>query len=450
VLRYSAVIIAALALAPQLLAWTPPERVDRRPEGYQASAPAVAVDPSGGVHAVWTESKEPGFQDKIMYARRLSDTWSIPAFISRDSGDIRAPRVISDTAGRLIVAWSEEGSARFRYVRQLGDTWSVPKLMFSHHGIFPRLVRDSRGTIHTLFEEMTSSSDIYYSYYCADSDSWAAPQFVASGPADLGSTDVVVDCYDRLHAVWMDWGTYGLGYARKDSNGWTEPIALPDPEPGFQSIEPNIAVDTLGLPHVAWEERRAGYHIHYMRFTGDSWTTPFRLDSLNGSLALVEPDDRGRMVVVWGWDDGLKYEVRTDTGWTEPEFITHTSAAAYQMVRERTRLRVIWGEVHWVIGYSEHSSQGACEEATVPAGPGVATVAAVGSRLLLAVTLARRSQIAVHVLDADGRTISRRSVETAQPGVHELVIGDSLPAGVYFCQVSVGDARLTAKAVVVR
>jgi hypothetical protein len=448
-LRYSAVIIAALLVAPQLLAWTPPERVDRRPDGYHASVPAVAVDPSGGVHAVWTETPASGFQDKIMYAQKLGDTWSVPVFISRDSGDIRAPRIISDTAGQLIVVWSEEWAARIRYVRQLGDTWSVPKLAFTHNGILPRLVMDSRGQIHMLFEEFTARSGIRYSYYAAEADSWATPQLVASGPGDLGSSDLAVDRWDRLHAVWGDWNTYGLGYSRRDSSGWTAPVALPDPSPSSQSCDPNVAVDTLGLPHVVWEERCSGYYIHCMRFTGDSWTTPLRLYEQNARVPAIEPDDRGRMLVVWGSDDSLRYVFRTDSGWTDPMSITGPSAWPYQMVQGRSRLHLVW-RGQWTIGYSEHSSQGACEEEAVLDRPGAVRVTSVRARLRVSLTLAHSGRVGIRILDAGGRTVGETAVAVRQPGIHEFDVGDSLSNGVYFCQVSAGGKLQTFKTVLIR
>jgi len=449
-LRYSAVIIAALLVAPQLLAWTPPERVDRRPDGYHASSPAVAVDPSGGVHVVWTETPASGFKDKIMYARKLGDTWSVPAFISRDSGDIRAPRIISDTAGQLMVVWSEEGTARVRYVRQLGDTWSVPKLAFANNGILPRLVRDSHDQIHMLFEEFTGHGGIWYSYYLSEADSWVTPRAIASASQPLGFSDLAVDRQDRLHAVWQDWNSYGLGYCRKDSSGWSAPVALPDPSPGSQSCDPNLAVDSLGLTHVVWQERWGGYYEYYSRFTGDSWTTPYGLCGQDGGMPVVEPDDRGHMLVVWGWDDGLKFVVQTDTGWTDPDLITGVSAEPYQMVRGRTRLHLVWGEVPWTIGYSEHSSQGACEEPLTPSANPAVRVSSLGARIRVSVTTAGAGLVGIKVLDASGKVLSAMTRNVAQSGTHEFFVGDSMPVGVYFCRVSVGTTHQTFKAVLIR
>jgi hypothetical protein len=450
VLRYSAVIIAALLLAPQLPAWTPPERVDRRPDGYHASLPAVAVDPSGGVHAVWTETPASGFQDKIMYAQKLGDTWSVPVFISRDSGDIRDPRIISDTAGQLIVVWSEEGAARIRYVRQLGDTWSVPKLAFVQHGVVPRLALDARGQIHMLFGELGGAGDVWHSRYMLVADSWTTPVVAAAGVGVLGWHDVVADRQGRLHAAWMDYGTYGIGYSSYDGVHWSDPVALPDPSPSSQSCDPNLAVDSLGLPHVVWQERWGRYYEYYSRFTGDSWTTPYRLYEQDGGMPVVEPDDRGHMLVVWGWDNGVRYVVRTDSGWTEPMLVTGLPAFPFQMIRGRTRLHLVWGGVPWTIGYSEHSSQGACEEEAVLDRPGAVRVTPVRTRLRVSLTLAHSGRVSIRVLDAGGRTVGETAVAVRQPGMHEFDVGDSLPNGVYFCQVSAGGTLQTFKTVLIR
>jgi hypothetical protein len=450
--RASVLTLLALLLAPQLLAWTPPERVDRRPEGYHASAPAVAVDPSGGVHAVWTETPASGFQDKIMYAWKLGDTWSVPVFISRDSGDIRAPRIISDTAGHLIVVWSEEGAARIRYVRQLGDTWSVPKLAFLNNGITPCLAADSRNRVHMLFEEFTGHGGIWYSYYLGQADSWAAPQAVATASRPLGFSGLAVDRLDRLHAAWGDWNTYGLGYSRKDSCGWSAPVALPDPAPGSQSCDPSIAVDTCNLPHVVWQERSGGYLLYYSRQVDDTWTTPYRFYDQSGGYQVVGCDSANRLHAVWGWSYGVRHSVRTDSGWSTPTSVTDSAQAPLpDLALSSTLTHVAWRQ-DWGIYYSQQPLVGAVEECSLPnqQRPGLQAGITAPGAILLSYWLSCETSVTLTLYDLSGRCVYRTGPTKERVGTHTRLLPAVPDSGVYFIHMVAGNRAEGCKAIIVK
>ncbi|MGB9741978.1 MAG: hypothetical protein ACPL0F_02300 [bacterium] len=280
-------------------AWTPPQRVDRKPDNYVTYDNDIAVDRDGIPHIVWSECKRETYDEKVMYARRSGDTWTIPVNVSRDSGDFLVVAIAIDTLGVPMVVWSKEYEARIRYSRLVGDTWSVPRLVFPIGAWTPRLVVDHHNRIHLLCESPgTSRGVIWHSYYIPEADSWAKPCTVAFCPTrPLGWSDITVDRYDRLHAVWMDYQTYGIGYSYKDSSGWAIPMQLPDPSSG-QSCGPTIACDSLGRPHVVWEERSNGYWIYYSWFDGDSWSTPFLLFEQWGGTPEIVGDKYNRLHVV--------------------------------------------------------------------------------------------------------------------------------------------------------
>jgi hypothetical protein len=346
------------ALIPVLLlstlAWTPPQRIDRKPTGYLCSRPNLAFDQSGVAHAVWSETPEEGrYYNKVMYCRRTGDTWTIPVNVSRDSGDIRWSVVLVMADGSLMVAWSEEGAAKLRYVRQLGDTWSVPKLCFAAHGITPALALDSSGCVHLLFEEFTGRGGIWHSRYLAQPDSWTTPGRVDSSDLPLGFSDISAAPDGRLHAVWMSWGTHAVHYSRFEADTWTAPTRLPDLDTAHLSIAPRVAVDTAGTPHVLWEERTFGQWICYSTLAGDTWTSPFLLDTM-GFEPDVFADQRGLVHVVWTWNAGMVYRVREDSAWSEPQRIIEGPLAPLQRLDGKTRkLGLIWRQA-WCILYSEN------------------------------------------------------------------------------------------------
>jgi hypothetical protein len=82
--------------------------------------------------------------------------------------------------------------------------------------------------------------------------------------------------------------------------------------------------------------------------------------------------------------------------------------------------------------------------------PGAVRVTPVRTRLRVSLTLAHSGRVGIRVLDAGGRTVGETAVAVRQPGIHEFDVGDSLPIGVYFCRVSMGETHQTFKAVLIR
>jgi len=451
-LRYSAVIIAALLVAPQLLAWTPPERVDRRPDGYHASLPAVAVGPNGGVHAIWTETPASGFQDKIMYARKLGDTWSVPVPISRDSGDIRVPAIVMLDSTSALVVWSEEWNQLIRFTRQLGDSWSFPALAVLQPGVIPRLAVDRSGRVHMLFGELGSGAGVWHSYYDVEADSWSTPAVAATGVGALGWHDVAGDRRGHLHAVWMDDGTLGLGYSYFDGARWSDPVALPDPSPSSQSCDPSIAVDTCDQPHVVWQERSSGYLLYYTRRQDDTWTTPFRFYDQSGGYQVIRADSANRLHVVWGWSYGVRHSVRTDSGWSTPTSVTDSAQAPLpDLALSGTLAHVAWRQ-DWGIYYSQQPLAGAVEESPLPSvqRPGLQARIAAPGTILLSYWLSCETSVTLTLYDASGRCVYRAGPTKEHVGAHTRLLPAVPDSGVYFIHLVTGSRVEGRKAVTVK
>lgn len=451
-MRYLRALATAVVVLSTAVAWTLPERVDRKPDGYRTYLPVLAAGPDGTLHAAWSESPGTGFLQKIMYATRQGDTWTIPVNISRDSGDIRTPAIVLDSTGHALVVWSEESYARMRYVRQLDDSWSVPKLCFSNLGIMPRLVVNGQGRIHLLFEDLGGQGAIRHSRYDAGGDSWETPDLVADDSGTLAWSDLAVDSRDRLHAVWMDYGTYGMGYCHNDGAGWTRPEQLPDPAPSGQSVLPRIAVDTADSPHVVWEERSGGYLVHYTFRDGDTWATPYRVYDESGSWPVLAIDPAGRVHVVWGWSYGLKYVAKTESGWSAPLSVTNAGTAAPgQLLVRGSMLSLVLFQGQWEIWYSEHDASG------VEGDPGCLPERSrlrVGLRageVVASFRLESSCRVTLQVLDSAGRQVAGLGPVGLDEGPHEVSVPvTGLASGTYLCRAVMGGKVESVKLVVTR
>lgn len=445
------VFILGLGFASTSLAWTTPERIDRRPENYVVYLCDVAVDDGGGVHVVWSECPTGTHYEMVKYSRKSGDTWTIPINISRDSGDIRHPTITADNSGAMIVVWSEEGAACLRYVRQTGDTWSLPRACFTNNGITPRLVRDGSRMVQLLFEELTSWGGIWHSTYLPGADSWASPTCVATDTWALGWSDITTGRDGRLHAVWMSWSTYGLFYSSHDGQSWSVPTALPDPAPRGQSCDPRIACDGLGHPHVVWEERSGGYWIYHSMYAEDSWTTPYLVHDERGARPTACADASGRIHLFWTWDYGLMQRSRTESGWNEPVLVTGSGAAKLPEAAVATdRLHLVWRD-GWSVYYSSEAAPGGVtDDASAVPHERLTTTIEHGS-LHVRFWLSCAGEARLQLRDCTGRRTLSRRLGIMRQGAHsQSFLLDSTPAGVYICEVTIGQKRLASKVVVCR
>lgn len=439
-------LVAVAGLWSAVHAWTTPERVDRKPDNYVVYLCDIAASRGGTPHVVWSECPSGTYYEKIMYARKLQDTWSIPINISRDSGDLRMPDIVMDNTGMPLVVWWEEGHGWFRYVRPVGDTWSVPKLAFSQGAAIPRLALDIRGQIHLLFD---GSNGVWHSRYVNEADSWTTPDRVAAG--NLSWQDIATDRSGHLHAVWMDYNTYGLGYSLYDGKRWSEPEPLPDPAPGsYQSCDPRIATDVNRRPHVVWQERAGGYILYYTERSADTWTTPYRLFGPSGGRQSILADSTDRLHVVWDWDYGVRYIMHTASGWTDPVSVTDSNAFVYGFTQSAARFHVVMRQ-NWGVWYSEHDLDGIGDETPDIGARLPLRACRSGSGYRLEFFLVGSGDARLELADALGRIARVVRLGRLSPGRHQVELSlDSVPSGVYFCRLLTGTESGIQKLVVDR
>ncbi|MBM3314650.1 hypothetical protein FJY71_02245 [candidate division WOR-3 bacterium] len=426
--------------------------MDRRPDNYVTYDNDIAVGQDGTPHVVWSECPRGTYFQKTMYARRDHDTWTIPINVSRDSGDFRAPAIVADTAGLPLVVWSEQYAARIRYTRPNGDTWLMPKLAFARSGVVPRMVVDIGNRVHMLFGEIGGSGSVWYSFYDSGADSWAVPSLAADDSGDLGWHDLTADRFGRLHAVWMNYRTYGVDYSVYDGDTWSTPEHLPDPAPSGQSCDPRIACDTLGRPHVVWEERYGGYWVYYSWRDGDSWTTPYRLYDQNGGRPKVCCDEADRTHVIWNWTYGVLHRTKVGDTWRDPIAVTTSGAAMlHELARSPGRLHLSYRD-DWGVFYSTHPTAGGIAEAT--ARPGLARLTAAtqaGGSARLRFEVSEWCDVAVSFWDSAGRLALSCSLGRLGPGRHDAVVPvRQLPSGTYVCRLKAGGRLSAAKTVVLK
>ncbi len=179
----------------------------------------------------------------------------------------------------------------------------VPLAGQTDGGFFmPSIAVDSSSNVHVVYVKRASSTSSRKICYRKRSGStWSSEVVLADVPDNIDRLKIAVDPLNQAHVIWSVMSDAGLPQ-RNDSAvfvssqsgvSWGTPYNLSASFPQQLSIEPDIAVDSLGGLHAVWREGRryesngsGGYtavgvaEIAYsFKSAGGSWSTPVIMSS---------------------------------------------------------------------------------------------------------------------------------------------------------------------------
>ena len=272
--------------------WTPGVRVDDAPPGAQAFRPALAVESSGVVHAVWEDWRNLGSPYQIYHAasQDAGASWSTAVRVSASSsGRIAAFPSVAAADSVVQVVWKEGGPGYdgMRAARSSdgGAAWSLSWVDIGGGGesfSAPDVTASASGA--TLFATWTSFQGGRQVVELARSDdsggNWSTPVRVDDAwvvPSAYPEDPTVSLIAGRPYVVWTDIRTTESHvFASGSSDGgvtWGDcPVPClqnndprVDDSPGMQRPpRPASASSPLGL-YAVWEDDRAGRDIRFAR-----------------------------------------------------------------------------------------------------------------------------------------------------------------------------------------
>jgi len=302
--------------------------------------PAIAVDSSDKVHAVWEDVTDGvwGFDTEIMYATYTAATgWSNAT-------------VISDGYN--------------------GSYWN------DGHSYNPAIAVDSSDQVHVVWYDGTDGDwgadyEIWYATYTA-ATGWSNATLISDGYDssywNVGNSYhpvIATDSNDKVYVVWYDytygmWGTDGeILYATyTTATGWSNATLISDGYSGVywnddNSFYPTIAIDSNNAVHVAWRDDTNGVwgtdtEIMYAKYTtATGWSNATVIsDGYNGSYwndgssydpaIAVDSSDNVHIVWedytdgLWGIDTEIMYAYFTsDLGWSNATVISDGYNSSY-------------------------------------------------------------------------------------------------------------------------
>lgn len=287
--------------------------------GLNSNNPAVSLDPSGGLHVVWSENSSNG---DVVYRRRTPDgEWLDAQILSPSPGFSRRPLVAADAFGRIHVAWLDgrSGLPQILYcVNEPGSPWEDPRVISREFGLPDdvTLVADPVGGTHLAWSDRVGVDqrgrpihDLFYLHVAPGQEETAEPVRLVTGPSRSSSPYLAVTSDSAVHLVWLDTrdaqGAYdseiyyrrflpGIGWGK--SKRFSYDLS--------HHGRPVIIEGSGGTLNVAWEDYRAGNpEIYYRQITHETGWDPqgTRLtdDPSSSQTPFLVTLEDGDMVLFW-------------------------------------------------------------------------------------------------------------------------------------------------------
>jgi hypothetical protein len=315
--------------------WTEQQMVnspDATPDDY----PHIAVDTSDRPWVIWSDGDDTNGFD-LHYTKWNGSDWDEETGLFSQNETRHLPRITFDDQNRAWVVYSKQypdNTHDIFFTRCVEGSWEPERMVnlpdSTDYDFGPRIAFGG-GQVWCCWygNVITNRYKIYVSRW--NGDSWEPETQIS--PQDTWHhwfCDIAVDSIGNPHVVWgalsMDPGI--VYYCTYDGTRWLEPETLNNP----QLITPNpwfwcgIAIDKEGDIHVVWAGIEVGQNRHgifYSKKTNGRWLEPVRVN-LPNSYEDECPDiiTKGHDDIWVGWD-------RYVTTWVSYIYVSHLDSVSW-------------------------------------------------------------------------------------------------------------------------
>jgi len=244
--------------------WTSPTNVSKTPGS--CSHPEMAVDKSGSINLVWSDTRAGAKGHDIFFARSQDGgkTWTEALDISKTDGVASSPAVAVSPDQSIHVVWRDTASGETR-----------PDIFY------------------------TSSSD--------QGKTWTKAEDISNTPKWSKDPTIAVGDDGVVHVSWLDSRSGeqrpDIFYIQKLEGTWTKPLNVSNSE--RLSAHPSIACGPKGIVYIVWSDNSR------KELSPDIWCAiankrghfgqPINISNTPGvsSQPTIGGDVGGRVVVVW-------------------------------------------------------------------------------------------------------------------------------------------------------
>jgi hypothetical protein len=286
--------------------------------------PSIIADGSGGAVIAWKDYRSGTNWD--VYAQRINSSgvaqWAangVPVCVA--ANDQYAPRIVSDGAGGVILAWEDMRAGNLDLFVQRINSAGAPQWALNGAAIadlpsaaqFQKIASDgAAGAIVVWEDHRNATPDIFAQRVSAAGVSQWTVQGVAVCIA-AGAQNEPVIAADGAGGALITWddnraGNYDL-YAQKiTSSGAPQWLANGAPVGvlGGDQQKPAITTDAAGGAILSWLDGRSGYDLPYAQRLDvagvPQWPTngvPLITVAADQGVPVIQPDGSGNAVIAW-------------------------------------------------------------------------------------------------------------------------------------------------------
>lgn len=256
--------------------------------------------------------------------------------LSKTGGKSLWPAIAVNSAGDIMVVWTEWSSGQNYYSINKGGQWSTPKPcgITSQQAWTNELKVDSYGMFHLSFADGWASStrDIIYSYFTGSN--WSKPELTLRSYWNSAWNKMDIDSNNDISILWHHC------YVGKDVPPESDIVLMTKKRMGtfpqnYQNISrhrigpsicPAIAVKD-GKFYAVWMEGEAPRRTYFSQKIGGVWSTPIHLSDMPCYYLEMDTDASGNIHIVGGSKSGnFYYKSRVGGKWTPVEIISSGNA----------------------------------------------------------------------------------------------------------------------------
>jgi hypothetical protein len=288
-------------------------------------SPKIILDNNGNINMVWESligetTNEINYE--VLYSRSTDNgaTWTAPLMITHNFTDSRFPDITVDASGVLYVLWTEEGSSSYDiyFTRSIdnGATWSQHLNLTGNYAFssMPRIAVDSNGVLYSVWHSNdpfvnNGINYIVYTYSTTGGDSWTTPRVISNNVVHATVPDIALDTAGTIYLVWQEYDTSTSDIIFTSSgdygNTWSQQISIS--APSAFSVQPAIAIDTVGNLNVVWCDQitisGTNNDVHFARSinAGETWAPLLNLANNAGDSTSprIKLDGYANVYIIW-------------------------------------------------------------------------------------------------------------------------------------------------------
>ena len=238
----------------------------------QGITPCVVADGLGKVHALWAEGSD------IRY-KQWNGVWgaALPT-VSSGTGGCTDPQVCVDSANNLHAVWAKGGNVWYNRLSAVSGVWDGPQQLTSTNDVqstFPPRVA-AVGTSPVIVCGRKIGSPVSVWFLSKESGTWSSLQLPSSGTAaSTGDIDAASD--GNVYATWDD--NSDVWCARRIGGSWSSIIAIRTGTP--TSLAPRVATSSSSKVGIVWKDNGPGFgDVFGSTWNGGSWSSPATVTGL--------------------------------------------------------------------------------------------------------------------------------------------------------------------------